>query len=68
MQINKSELDIQLVELLPERETLFFSRNWQANLANVQFAQEATAIAVINGGDVTAANVAEFAVYQSNEN
>lgn len=78
MQINKQELDMQLIALLPERETLFFNRNWQANFANVEVWQNAQAQAnaghegFLNIGNNEAAAIASNSntvdVNQSNDN
>ena len=66
MQINKVELELQFVELLPERETLFFN-TWKGNFSNVTLGQSATAVNVglLNAG-AQAGNLAGIEVVQVN--
>ena len=44
-ELSYSELDVQLAELLPERETLFFNFNWaNVNATNTSLAVNAATI------------------------
>ena len=67
MQINKMELEAQLVSLLPERETLFFN-TWKGNFSNIELGQSATAVNVglLNDGGAFVINEALVSVAQIN--
>lgn len=66
MQINQQDLDVQFVELLPERETLYW-----VNTGYAQFASNAASVNVWQGSlafDGSAENSASIGVAQGNYN